>query len=82
MSLVMIKTNNEVIQVASDFDSLSKPLYLGPKYVRALFKLASLKHNIFIKPKHWKIFVGRNYQSVQEIERVVKRYKVFGDLGY
>ena len=82
MSLVMIKTENSIVQVVSDYDGPSKTLFLGPKLVRTLFKMASLKYNVFIKPRHWKIFVGRNYQSAQQIERAVKRYKVFGDLGY
>ena len=82
MSLVMIKTKEEIVQVASDYDGPAKTVYLEPKYVRASFKIASLKYSVFIKPKHWKILADRSYSCVSQVERVVKRYKVFRDIGY
>ncbi|MFK7827866.1 MAG: hypothetical protein AB8G05_27205 [Oligoflexales bacterium] len=81
MSLVMIKTDNDIDQVSCDYEDSCENL-LQPSHVRVAFKMACGKYSVFIKPKHWQRFVGRKYSSVHQIERVVKRYKVFGDLAY
>lgn len=35
-----------------------------------------------IRPKHRQIFLNRVYASTDDLKRALKRYKVFGDLGY
>ena len=37
---------------------------------------------IRLRPKYKTWFLNRGYQSTEELTRALKRYKVFGDLGY
>ena len=50
--------------------------------VKRLLLLSCQQHGAYIKPKHWPLFVNRQYGHAEEVDRAVRRYKVFGDLGF
>ena len=51
MSLVMIKTKKEIVQVASDYDGPAKTVDLEPKYVRESY-VTGIFTLIFVMPHH------------------------------
>ena len=40
------------------------------------------KHQVTMPARHRSLFLSRAYRSKIDLERAIKRYKVFKDLGY
>lgn len=72
----------KVIPIASRVKKEKSQKLLPQNVVELLVSEICFDESISMPNKHVELFSKRQYSSMLEIRRALRRYKVFGDLGY